>query len=321
MGDDVLDAKAVSALATLPSLDQLRGKILGLLQAPATQHRRRAAGARRPTRPRHRRLRRQRRRLSHSHPSTPPTDKDPQPMAKLEKLVEDLSALTVLEAAELSKLLEEKWGVSAAAPVAVAAAPAAGGAAGGAAAGRSAEEQTEFTVMLTAGGDKQINVIKEVRARPRRPRPEGSQGPGRRRAAEREGERLQAGSGRDQEEARSRRRDRRDQVAKPATTASRRGAPFGLASGAKWALHGQGLKKSRGRLFSYPRRATKYAFLSNQRHDSHARARIAGRAMHSPRGAVRRPPTSAKGRPERFARSGISSVRQTACRVISKPPV
>ncbi len=80
-------------------------------------------------------------------------------MANLEKLVEDLSALTVLEAAELSKLLEEKWGVSAAAPVAVAAAPAAGGGA----AAEAAEEQTEFTVVLTAGGDKKINVIKEVR--------------------------------------------------------------------------------------------------------------------------------------------------------------
>ena len=82
-------------------------------------------------------------------------------MANLEKLVDDLSALTVLEAAELSKLLEEKWGVSAAAPVAVAAA---GPAAGGAAPAEAAEEQTEFTVVLTAGGDKKINVIKEVRS-------------------------------------------------------------------------------------------------------------------------------------------------------------
>jgi large subunit ribosomal protein L7/L12 len=81
-------------------------------------------------------------------------------MANLQQLVDDLSALTVLEAAELSKMLEEKWGVSAAAPVAVAAAPAAGGGAPAAA----AEEQTEFTVVLTAGGDKKINVIKEVRA-------------------------------------------------------------------------------------------------------------------------------------------------------------
>ncbi|MCA3751507.1 MAG: 50S ribosomal protein L7/L12 [Phenylobacterium sp.] len=80
-------------------------------------------------------------------------------MSKLEKLVEDLSALTVLEAAELSKLLEEKWGVSAAAPVAVAAVAAPGGGAPA----EAAEEQTEFSVVLTAGGDKKINVIKEVR--------------------------------------------------------------------------------------------------------------------------------------------------------------
>ncbi len=81
-------------------------------------------------------------------------------MANLEKIVEDLSSLTVLEAAELSKLLEEKWGVSAAAPVAMAAAPAGGGVAAPA---EAAEEQTEFTVVLTGGGDKKINVIKEVR--------------------------------------------------------------------------------------------------------------------------------------------------------------
>ena len=81
-------------------------------------------------------------------------------MANLEKIVEDLSSLTVLEAAELAKLLEEKWGVSAAAAVAVAAGPA--GAAGGAA--PAAEEQTEFTVVLAAAGDKKIEVIKEVRA-------------------------------------------------------------------------------------------------------------------------------------------------------------
>ena len=78
-------------------------------------------------------------------------------MSKLEKIVEELSTLTVLEAAELSKLLEDKWGVSAAAPVAVAVA-------GGAAApAEAAEEQTEFTVVLIDGGDKKINVIKEVR--------------------------------------------------------------------------------------------------------------------------------------------------------------
>ena len=79
-------------------------------------------------------------------------------MADLAKLVDDLSSLTVLEAAELAKLLEDKWGVSAAAAVAVAAAPGAGG---GAAA---VEEQTEFTVVLAAAGDKKIEVIKEVRA-------------------------------------------------------------------------------------------------------------------------------------------------------------
>ena len=79
-------------------------------------------------------------------------------MADLAKIVDELSALTVLEAAELSKLLEEKWGVSAAAPVAVAAV------AGAAAAAAPAEEQTEFEVVLTEAGDKKINVIKEVRA-------------------------------------------------------------------------------------------------------------------------------------------------------------
>ena len=78
-------------------------------------------------------------------------------MAELQKLVEELSGLTVLEAAELSKLLEEKWGVSAAAPAAAAAAPAAAAAA-------PVEEQTEFTVILASIGDKKINVIKEVRA-------------------------------------------------------------------------------------------------------------------------------------------------------------
>jgi large subunit ribosomal protein L7/L12 len=81
-------------------------------------------------------------------------------MADLQKLVDELSSLTVLEAAELSKLLEDKWGVSAAAPVAVAAAAPAAGAAAAAA---PAEEQTEFTVILAKTGEKKINVIKEVR--------------------------------------------------------------------------------------------------------------------------------------------------------------
>jgi large subunit ribosomal protein L7/L12 len=78
-------------------------------------------------------------------------------MSKIEKLVDDLSSLTVLEAADLAKLLEDKWGVSAAAPMAAAAAPAAAAAA-------PAAEKTEFTVVLAAAGDKKINVIKEVRA-------------------------------------------------------------------------------------------------------------------------------------------------------------
>ena len=77
-------------------------------------------------------------------------------MADLNKIADELSALTVMEAAELSKLLEEKWGVSAAAPVAAAAAPAAGG-------GEAAAEKDEFDVVLAAAGDKKINVIKEVR--------------------------------------------------------------------------------------------------------------------------------------------------------------
>ena len=79
-------------------------------------------------------------------------------MANIEKIAEDLSSLTVMEAADLAKLLEEKWGVSAAAPVAAAAAPAAGGDAG------AAEAKDSFTVVLAAAGDQKINVIKEVRA-------------------------------------------------------------------------------------------------------------------------------------------------------------
>jgi large subunit ribosomal protein L7/L12 len=79
-------------------------------------------------------------------------------MADLERIVDDLSKLTVLEAAELAKRLEEKWGVSAAAPVAVAAVPVGGAAA------PAAEEQTEFTVILKSSGDKKLNVIKEVRS-------------------------------------------------------------------------------------------------------------------------------------------------------------
>ena len=80
-------------------------------------------------------------------------------MADLQKIVDDLSSLTVLEAADLAKMLEEKWGVSAAAAVAVA-----GGGAGAAAGGAPAEEKTEFTVVLASAGEKKIEVIKEVRA-------------------------------------------------------------------------------------------------------------------------------------------------------------
>ena len=82
-------------------------------------------------------------------------------MADLNQIADQLSSLTVMQAAELVKMLEQKWGVSAAAPVAVAAGPAAGGAAGAAA--KPAEEKTEFTLVLAAAGEKKINVIKEVR--------------------------------------------------------------------------------------------------------------------------------------------------------------
>ena len=124
-------------------------------------------------------------------------------MADLNALVDQLSQLTVLEASELSKMLEEKWGVSAAA--AVAAAPAAGGAGGGAPA---AEEQTEFDVILTGDGGNKINVIKEVRAITQLGLTEaktlvefGSEG--------RQGRRQQGRSRQDQGSARSHRRDRR----------------------------------------------------------------------------------------------------------------
>jgi large subunit ribosomal protein L7/L12 len=83
-------------------------------------------------------------------------------MADLNQIAESLSSLTVMQAAELVKMLEQKWGVSAAAPVVAAAAPAAGG--GAAAAAKPAEEKTEFTLVLAAAGEKKINVIKEVRA-------------------------------------------------------------------------------------------------------------------------------------------------------------
>ena len=158
--DRAFDEKAADkGLATLPSLDQIRAKIVGLLQAPATK----VAGvlqapAAQLARGAVRLHACQRRRLR-SSPNTLSLIQGNPNMSKLEKLVDDLSTLTVLEAADLSKLLEEKWGVSAAAPVAAAAA--AGPAA--AAPAEVVEEQTEFTVIITAVGDKKINVIKEVR--------------------------------------------------------------------------------------------------------------------------------------------------------------
>jgi hypothetical protein len=130
-------------------------------------------------------------------------------MADLNALVESLSELTVLEAAELSKLLEEKWGVSAAAAVA---APAAGGGA----AAPAAEEQTEFDVILTGDGGKKINVIKEVRARPDR-----SQDAGRVGSQGRQGRRVEGRGSQDQGSARSSWRDRRGQVSR-----SGRDGPF-----------------------------------------------------------------------------------------------
>ena len=136
-------------------------------------------------------------------------------MADLEKIADDLSSLTVLEAAELSKMLEEKWGVSAAAPVAVAGVAAAGGDAGGA-----AEEQSEFDVILASAGDKKINVIKEVRTITGS-RPQGSQGTRRRRAEACEGRRGQGRGRRAEEEAGRGGRDRRAQVALSSTGSAR----------------------------------------------------------------------------------------------------
>ena len=124
-------------------------------------------------------------------------------MADLAKLVDDLSSLTVLEAADLAKMLEEKWGVSAAAAVAVAG-PAAAAAA-------PVEEQTEFDVVLSAAGDKKIEVIKEVRAITGLGL-KGGQGPGRGRAQDRQGGRVQGRGRQAQGAAREGRRQGRPQV-------------------------------------------------------------------------------------------------------------
>ena len=134
-------------------------------------------------------------------------------MTDLSKIVDDLSKLTVLQAAELAKMLEEKWGVSAAAAVAVAAAPGAAAAA--------VEEQTEFTVILKAGGEKKINVIKEVRAITG-PWPQGSQGPRRGRRQGREGRRVQGRGRQAQEAARGPGRDRRSEVSRGGRQSARR---------------------------------------------------------------------------------------------------
>ena len=161
MGRTNLDAKGVEALATLPSLDELRAKLVGMIQTPAT----RIAGVLQA--PAGQLARVFGAYAKQGRGGLKPILKDlnqgsnrqgNETMADLSKIVDDLSSLTVLEAAELSKLLEEKWGVSAAAPVAVAAAG------GGGAAAPVVEEKTEFDVVLTAAGDKKINVIKEVRA-------------------------------------------------------------------------------------------------------------------------------------------------------------
>ena len=161
MGDTVLDVNGIKALAALPSLDELRATIVGLIQAPATKIARtiNEPGAQLCTGLR--RLRGPgcvRTSLSSTHDNWGECPTKEYQMADIAKLVDQLSELTVLEAADLAKALEEKWGVSAAA--AVAAAPAAGGGA----AAPAAEEKTEFDVILTGDGGKKINVIKEVRA-------------------------------------------------------------------------------------------------------------------------------------------------------------
>ncbi len=147
-------------------------------------------------------------------------------MADLQKIVDTLSGLTVLEAAELAKLLEEKWGVSAAAPVAM---MAAGGAAAAAA---PVEEKTEFTVVLAAAGAQKINVIKEVRAitslglKEAKDLVEGA-------PEGREGRRLQGRGGEDQEAARRRRSDRRAEVVTGGLKVARASPIYGSSPGPK----------------------------------------------------------------------------------------
>ena len=160
MGDTLLDVNGIKALAALPSLDELRATHRGPHPGARDQDRPHRQRAGRPAGTRLRGLRGQGSlsfSLFHQRTTMGRCPAKEYQMADITKLVDQLSELTVLEAAELAKALEEKWGVSAAA--AVAAAPAAA-----AAAGPAAEEKTEFDVILTGDGGKKINVIKEVRA-------------------------------------------------------------------------------------------------------------------------------------------------------------
>ena len=146
MNKEILTVEKILELSKLPSLDETRAKLIGLLNTPAQ----RITGLVAAPAGKVANV------INAFSKSNQILRKGTKKMADLEQIVDQLSGLTVIEAAELSKLLEEKWGVSAAAPVAVAAAPAAGGEAAG-------EEKSEFTVVLAAAGDKKINVIKEVR--------------------------------------------------------------------------------------------------------------------------------------------------------------
>ena len=157
MGETMLDVAGVKALAELPSLDRASRHPHWPHPGAGDQDRPDRTGAGGPVGARFRRQGRSLTFLTHARNTRAEAPELEIKMADLNKIVDDLSALTVLEAAELAKLLEEKWGVSAAAAVAVAG-PAA------AAAGPAAEEQTEFDVILTGDGGKKINVIKEVRA-------------------------------------------------------------------------------------------------------------------------------------------------------------
>ena len=160
MGATNLDVNGVKQLALLPSLDELRGKLVGMIQTPASriaQVVKAPAGALARVigayADKNEKCVRQFEKISELMVQS---NKEIQNMADLAKIVENLSALSVMEAAELSKMLEESWGVSAAAPAAAAAA-------GGGAPAEAAEEKTEFDVVLTSFGEKKINVIKEVR--------------------------------------------------------------------------------------------------------------------------------------------------------------